>query len=112
MKKVFKLVVMFLVMFSSLTSADTVGYIDMNQVLANYGEAIEIRNELEKKREEFAEQYQNELKKIEKARQKNKSEKEIEKISKEIEVKLIDIDERSGKLKLSRKVLLPRPEKK
>ena len=30
----------------------------------------------------------------------------------EIEVKLIDIDERSGKLKLSRKVLLPRPEKK
>ena len=30
----------------------------------------------------------------------------------EIEVKLIAIDERSGKLKLSRKVLLPRPEKK
>jgi polyribonucleotide nucleotidyltransferase len=30
----------------------------------------------------------------------------------EIEVKLIDIDERSGKLKLSRKVLLPKPEKK
>lgn len=30
----------------------------------------------------------------------------------EIEVKLIDIDERTGKLKLSRKVLLPRPEKK
>ena len=30
----------------------------------------------------------------------------------EIDVKLIDIDERSGKLKLSRKVLLPRPEKK
>lgn len=30
----------------------------------------------------------------------------------EVEVKLIDIDERSGKLKLSRKVLLPKPEKK
>jgi polyribonucleotide nucleotidyltransferase len=30
----------------------------------------------------------------------------------EIEVKLIDIDERSGKLKLSRKALLPKPEKK
>ncbi len=30
----------------------------------------------------------------------------------EIEVKLIDVDQRSGKLKLSRKVLLPRPEKK
>ena len=29
----------------------------------------------------------------------------------EIEVKLIDIDERSGKLKLSRKVLLPKPQK-
>ncbi len=29
----------------------------------------------------------------------------------EIEVKLIDMDQRSGKLKLSRKVLLPRPEK-
>ena len=29
----------------------------------------------------------------------------------EIEVKLIDIDERSGKLKLSRKVLLPKPDK-
>ena len=29
----------------------------------------------------------------------------------EVEVKLIAIDERSGKLKLSRKVLLPRPEK-
>lgn len=28
-----------------------------------------------------------------------------------IEVKLIDVDQRSGKLKLSRKVLLPRPEK-
>jgi len=30
----------------------------------------------------------------------------------EVEVKLIAIDERSGKLKLSRKILLPRPEKK
>ncbi len=30
----------------------------------------------------------------------------------EIEVKLIEVDQRSGKLKLSRKVLLPRPEKK
>ena len=30
----------------------------------------------------------------------------------EIEVELIDIDDRSGKLKLSRKVLLPKPEKK
>jgi polyribonucleotide nucleotidyltransferase len=30
----------------------------------------------------------------------------------EIEVKLIEIDERSGKLKLSRKALLPKPEKK
>ncbi|OFX90151.1 MAG: polyribonucleotide nucleotidyltransferase [Bacteroidetes bacterium GWF2_33_16] len=30
----------------------------------------------------------------------------------EIEVKVIEIDQRSGKLKLSRKVLLPRPEKK
>ena len=29
----------------------------------------------------------------------------------EVEVKLIAIDERSGKLKLSRKVLLPKPEK-
>jgi polyribonucleotide nucleotidyltransferase len=29
----------------------------------------------------------------------------------EIEVKLIEIDQRSGKLKLSRKVLLPKPEK-
>jgi polyribonucleotide nucleotidyltransferase len=29
-----------------------------------------------------------------------------------VEVKLIDIDQRSGKLKLSRKVLLPRPERK
>ena len=28
-----------------------------------------------------------------------------------IEVKLIAIDEKSGKLKLSRKVLLPKPEK-
>ncbi|TRX71384.1 polyribonucleotide nucleotidyltransferase [Carboxylicivirga sp. M1479] len=30
----------------------------------------------------------------------------------EVEVKLIEIDQRSGKLKLSRKVLLPRPERK
>jgi polyribonucleotide nucleotidyltransferase len=30
----------------------------------------------------------------------------------EIEVKLIDVDQRTGKLKLSRKVLLPRPERK
>jgi len=29
-----------------------------------------------------------------------------------IEVKLIDIDKKTGKYKLSRKVLLPRPEKK
>lgn len=33
------------------------------------------------------------------------------KVGEEIEVKLIDIDERSGKLKLSRKVLLPKPER-
>ena len=30
----------------------------------------------------------------------------------EIEVKLIAIDEKNGKLKLSRKVLLPKPEKR
>ncbi len=38
----------------------------------------------------------------------------VEEVLKEgevIEVKLIDVDQRSGKLKLSRKVLLPRPEK-
>ena len=29
-----------------------------------------------------------------------------------VDVKLIDVDERSGKLKLSRKVLLPKPERK
>jgi polyribonucleotide nucleotidyltransferase len=34
------------------------------------------------------------------------------KVGQEIEVKLIDIDKKSGKLKLSRKVLLPRPERK
>ena len=28
-----------------------------------------------------------------------------------VEVKLIDIDDKTGKLKLSRKVLMPRPEK-
>ncbi|QQS50050.1 MAG: polyribonucleotide nucleotidyltransferase [Bacteroidota bacterium] len=33
------------------------------------------------------------------------------KVGEEIEVKLIDIDEKSGKLKLSRKVLLPKPER-
>lgn len=30
----------------------------------------------------------------------------------ELEVKLIDIDPKTGKFKLSRKVLMPRPEKK
>jgi polyribonucleotide nucleotidyltransferase len=30
----------------------------------------------------------------------------------EVEVKLIEVDQRSGKLKLSRKVLLPRPERR
>ena len=30
----------------------------------------------------------------------------------EIEVKLIDVDPKTGKFKLSRKVLMPRPEKK
>ena len=30
----------------------------------------------------------------------------------EIEVKLVAIDEKSGKIKLSRKVLLPKPERK
>ncbi len=30
----------------------------------------------------------------------------------EIEVKLIDVDQKTGKFKLSRKVLFPRPEKK
>jgi polyribonucleotide nucleotidyltransferase len=34
------------------------------------------------------------------------------KVGDELEVKLIDIDEKSGKLKLSRKALLPRPERK
>eukprot|EP01029_Cantina_marsupialis_P026547 TRINITY_DN716_c0_g1_i1.p1 TRINITY_DN716_c0_g1~~TRINITY_DN716_c0_g1_i1.p1 ORF type:complete len:711 (+),score=209.78 TRINITY_DN716_c0_g1_i1:915-3047(+) len=37
---------------------------------------------------------------------------EVLKEGQEIEVKLIDIDAKSGKLKLSRKVLLPKPEKK
>jgi polyribonucleotide nucleotidyltransferase len=36
---------------------------------------------------------------------------EVLKVGDEIEVKLIDIDPKSGKLKLSRKVLLPRPPK-
>ena len=37
---------------------------------------------------------------------------EVLKEGEEVEVKLISIDEKSGKLKLSRKVLLPRPERK
>ena len=39
----------------------------------------------------------------------------VEEVLKEgdvIEVKLLSVDEKNGKLKLSRKVLLPRPEKK
>ncbi len=36
---------------------------------------------------------------------------DVMKVGEEIEVKLVDIDERTGKFKLSRKVLLPRPEK-
>jgi polyribonucleotide nucleotidyltransferase len=35
---------------------------------------------------------------------------DVLKVGQEIEVKLIDIDEKTGKLKLSRKVLLPKPE--
>ena len=43
----------------------------------------------------------------------NKTEKveDVLKVGDEIEVKLIDIDEKTGKLKLSRKALLPRPPK-
>jgi polyribonucleotide nucleotidyltransferase len=37
---------------------------------------------------------------------------DVLKVGDEVEVKLIDIDKKTGKLKLSRKVLLPRPEKK
>ena len=37
---------------------------------------------------------------------------EVLKEGQEVEVKLIDIDSKSGKLKLSRKVLLPKPERK
>jgi polyribonucleotide nucleotidyltransferase len=36
---------------------------------------------------------------------------EVLKVGDEIEVKLIDIDEKTGKLKLSRRVLLPKPER-
>lgn len=44
--------------------------------------------------------------------QKIKSVDEVLKEGQEIEVKLIDIDQKTGKLKLSRKVLLPRPPRK
>jgi polyribonucleotide nucleotidyltransferase len=37
---------------------------------------------------------------------------EVLKEGDQVEVKLLSIDEKSGKLKLSRKALLPRPEKK
>ncbi len=37
---------------------------------------------------------------------------DVLKVGDEVDVKLIEIDKKSGKLKLSRKVLLPRPEKK
>jgi polyribonucleotide nucleotidyltransferase len=37
---------------------------------------------------------------------------DVLKVGDEIEVKLIDVDKKTGKLKLSRRVLLPRPEKK
>ncbi len=37
---------------------------------------------------------------------------DVLKVGDEVEVKLIDIDSKTGKLKLSRKVLLPRPEKR
>jgi polyribonucleotide nucleotidyltransferase len=40
-----------------------------------------------------------------------KTVEEVLKEGQEIEVKLIEIDQKSGKLKLSRKVLLPRPPK-
>jgi polyribonucleotide nucleotidyltransferase len=36
---------------------------------------------------------------------------DVLKVGQELEVKLIDIDEKTGKLKLSRKVLIPRPER-
>jgi polyribonucleotide nucleotidyltransferase len=37
---------------------------------------------------------------------------EVLKEGQEIEVKLIAVDEKNGKLKLSRKALLPKPERK
>jgi len=37
---------------------------------------------------------------------------DVLKVGQEISVKLIDIDKKTGKMKLSRKVLLPRPTKK
>jgi polyribonucleotide nucleotidyltransferase len=43
--------------------------------------------------------------------QRIKNVEDVLKVDQEIEVKLLDIDQRSGKLKLSRKALLPRPER-
>ncbi len=41
-----------------------------------------------------------------------KNVEEVLKEGQEIEVKLLDVDEKTNKLKLSRKVLLPRPERR
>ena len=46
---------------------------------------------------------------------KQKVSEKVDEVLKEgemVEVKLIDVDKKTGKLKLSRKVLLPKPEKK
>lgn len=73
---------------ASAFAADTIGYIDIDKILMTYKEAKKLQDKFEKDRLEYQKLIEKNQKRIDTAREKKKSEQEIQKILTEIDTEL------------------------
>jgi Skp family chaperone for outer membrane proteins len=90
MKKVWliALTIMVSVGFSGILYADNIGFVDVEQLLVQYKEAQKFQKEVQEKREEYQEFFVEKQKKLEKEKEKGKSDEDMKKLVAEIEVDL------------------------
>lgn len=77
-----------LVSFSGKAYADNIGYVDLERVLISYDKAQTYQKDLQKKRADYQEFFLEKQKKLEKAKEKKKSEDSIKKMIEEMEMEL------------------------
>ncbi|MFC1770660.1 OmpH family outer membrane protein [Candidatus Margulisiibacteriota bacterium] len=84
------LIALAVIMFMSAGSlfADTIAYLDLDKIVANYPDAIKIQEELKTKGEALQKEFEEKQKEVEKAKEDKKEEKEIEEMVEKIKEEL------------------------